>query len=100
MPATYVTGIFTQLTDFSHSLQGDLFAFGGEGGMTRAAPSPYGSPSLREDDLRRLRRLVEPHHSDIEGSNGSLEATNEKRPHKGTFLRLAEREGFEPSIGY
>ena len=34
--------------------------FGGEGGITRAVPSPFGSPSLRDDDLRRLRRLVEP----------------------------------------
>ena len=38
------------------------------------------------------------HHSEIEGSNDSLEDTNVKRPHKGNCLRLAEREGFEPSV--
>ena len=59
---------------------------------------PQEPPPLRGDVLRqRLRVGLSNHHFEIEGSNGSLGATNEKRPHMGTFLRLAEREGFEPS---
>ena len=74
------------------------YEFGGERGITRAAPSPYGSPSLRDDDLHRLRRLVEP---PFWLSRVRIQPTPQiqKAPHGG-LMNLAEREGFEPSIEF
>ena len=57
---------------------------GGEGGTTGLAPWPFGSPALRDDDLRRLLRLVEPSFSGYRGYE-SVPVPNVKRPHAGAF---------------
>ena len=95
---------------------------GGKGGITGLRPRPSGRRRCHDVDLRRLGRLVDnfarsetgraKHARRVKARDGfhqphfdflgfeSDRTTNEKRPRKGTFLRLAEREGFEPSIRY
>ena len=76
------------------------FDIGGEGGIDSALRTSPLRGAGQAGVCANAPRWLSNHHSGIEGSNNSLGATNEKRPHRGTFLRLAEREGFEPSIGY
>ena len=58
--------------------------------------TPAGPSSLRFDVLRRLRRLVEP-----KGSHLAPSPDHKKSRLAGSFLYdVAEREGFEPSIGF
>ena len=60
-----------------------------EGLIRCYAANPCGAPAKPASCAGAAHRLVEPAYLIISGSNRSLGATNEKRSHKGTFLRLA-----------
>jgi hypothetical protein len=64
---------------------------GGEGGMTQALPSPFGSPSLCSGDVSRFALG-----SNRRGFSPSSFFKAQKSPQKGGYL--AVKEGFEPSI--